>query len=222
MNESRRNKCFGQHHLITFNPSLVQSYSGGAPDQLSEFISKCLNEHCKDGGGPLSLLMKIAAAAALVAGGAALAARLNVGNSGGGGSETSPSSRLLELKQRLVSAQARLRTLEKANRGKQARAQRKLIEQLHAELRALERVQGQSGTKTSGKNGSGGDGTTSGSTGRRAGAAGQGNSAGDGTQGRSGGRRLSGDDLARIRWRKRRGEVLYSDEEDAMVAADGA
>jgi hypothetical protein len=59
---------------------------------------------------------------------------------------------ILSIKQRIVTAQGRLKNLEKANRGKQAKVQRKLIEQLNAQRRALERTQ-QNAEKSGGKSG---------------------------------------------------------------------
>ena len=121
---------------------------------------------------------------------------------------------ILNIKQRIVTAQGRLKNLEKANRGKQAKVQRKLIEQLNAQRRALERTQQNAERKdekvvaaaaaAAAASGRGGTGEH---------AKGRGSGGGSGSGSRSG---LSFDELARLRYKKRQGEVLYSDEEDAL------
>lgn len=164
--------------------------------------------------GPMSLILKIAAAAALIAGGTAMATRLNR-SVDGRTSQDSSSSVLLDLKQRIGTAEARLRSLEKTNRVKQARAQRKLIEQLNAQRRALERNADQtSSSKTrAGIHETSGDGSSRKYSKRQV---------TETLAQQPSGPRMGSDELARLRRRRERGQVLYSDEEDALVVADAA
>jgi hypothetical protein len=101
-------------------------------------------------------------------------------------------------------AEARLRAAERAGRGKAVRAQRRLLEQLRAQQRALERGAATARARADGDaappGGAGG--------GRRRG--------GGGPSGE-----LDADAVARARGRRRRGEALYSDEEELIAAADG-
>jgi hypothetical protein len=191
----------------------AQTYTGGAPDQLQQFIQRNVNEYCVGGGGPLATLAKLAAAALLVLGGALLYGRLRregegeEGGGGGGGGEAG-GSQVLDLKKRIVAAQGKLRALEKANRGKQARAQRKLLERLQAQRRAAERGQQAARAKGDAAEAAAGGGGAARPAGGR----------------RRGPREAAGehdvDAVARLRRRKRLGEALYSDEEDVLVAAD--
>jgi hypothetical protein len=180
-------------------------------DKLSEFIGANLAEF-SPAGGPLAVALKLIAAAALVAGGALLATRLGGGNSdSSSGTGLTPADQILDLKQRIMTAQGRLRNCERANRGKQARVQRKLIEQLTAQVRQLEKRDGVKAAAAAG--GKGGE--------KGSGGGGGGNEGGSGSG--KGGRKgpaLSLEDLARLRRRRARGEVLYSDEEDAIEVAD--
>lgn len=194
----------------------ADSYEGGTPDQLNEFIARNIKEYSSS-GGPLALALKLAAAAAIVAGGTFLAVRYSSGKE----DETSidAGGEILELKKRIMVAQGRLRVMEKANRGKQARAQRKLIEQLNAQVRLLERKD-----QATGKAGSAGTagGGTQGKGGAAGAGAGRGAAAAAGSNTRRGRRELSIEDLARLRRRKARGDVLYSDEEDTLAADEAS
>ena len=212
-----------------FEGQRVGEYEGGAVDKLTEFISLNLKEY-NVGGGPLSILLKLTAAVALVAGGTLLATKLNntmnnnqgTGSGGGGGGNSNTnnnkqdmSGQILDLKKRIMTAQGRLRNLEKANRGKQARAQRKLIEQLRAQVRSLEKKENNANINmhaSSQHSGSGGGAKGAGKHGEKNGR-GAGSGDGDGS-GRPRGMRY--DDVMRLRRKKARGEVLYSDEEDVL------
>ena len=195
---------------------IVDSYEGGNVDQVNDLIARNLKEYDVS-GGPIATALKIIAAAALIAGGTLVAKHFAPEKPDSG--VVDPSTQLLELKKRIMTAQGRLRNMERANRGKQARAQRKLIEQLNVQVKALE--------KTSGKVAAGsGDATATEGAGKRrngvaaTGAAEGGSSGGrrGGSQKGKGGHGLDLDDLARLRRRKLRGEVLYSDEEDILVS----
>ncbi len=160
-------------------------------------------------GGPLATALKIIAAAALIAGGTLVAKHFASDKPDAG--VVDPSTQVLELKKRIVTAQGRLRNMERANRGKQARAQRKLIEQLNVQVRTLEKASGKvdaalataSAVATGGKR-------ASSEAGHRASASSR----------RKGGHGLDLDDIARLRRRKLYGEVMYSDEEDILISLD--
>lgn len=181
-------------------------------------IARNLKEY-DTSGGPLASVLKLIAAAAILAGGTLVAKHFAADKS-----DTvivDPSTQILELKKRIMAAQGRLRNMERANRGKQARAQRKLIEQLNVQVRALE--------KASGKTSAGSEATTSAAAGKNKES--QPGAAGTVEGGSFGGRKSSShrgrgdhgldlDDLARLRRKKLRGDVLYSDEEDILVGLD--
>ena len=203
-----------------YGGQLVDSYEGTAPSAMRDFIDRNIKHHC---GSGMALWQKVVVMAAAVAG-AGLAYVFARGEQSTESIAQNARNEILSIKQRIVTAQGRLKNLEKANRGKQAKVQRKLIEQLNAQRRALERTQ-HNAEKSGGKGGgmhaemqSKGDvGEMGESTGARA-------AAGEGAERRKA--RASGlsfDELARIRYKKRQGEVLYSDEEDAIgdgVAGD--
>ena len=173
--------------------------------------------------GPLALALKFVAAAALLAGGALIATRYNTNTSDGDAAVLEPGSQILELKKRITTAQGRIRNFEKANRGKQARVQKKLVEQLTAQVRALEKKE-EAPLRTGG-----GPGAAAGAKNKSNKNGGGGGGGGEeemmtGTNGsRSGSRRrgppLDSDAMARLMRRARHGEVLYSDEEDVVLSA---
>ena len=193
---------------------------------MNELISRNLKEYDVS-GGPLATALKIIAAAALIAGGTLVAKHFapdKVENT-----VLDPSTQILELKKRIVTAQGRLRNMERANRGKQARAQRKLIEQLNVQVRALEKASG----KASASSGTGGvseKGAAAAATGAKGkGQSGGGAAAETGAVGEGGSRRgsprkgshgLDSDSVARLRRRKMLGDVLYSDEEDILATVE--
>ena len=200
------------------NGALVDSYEGTAPSAMREFVDRNIKAYCGTG---MPMWQKLVVMVAAVAG-AGLAYVYGQGSQSTEAIAQNARNEILSIKQRIVTAQGRLKNLEKANRGKQAKVQRKLIEQLNAQRRALERTQmnaeKQRGGKTGAENQDGAtrgermDGTqvdTLGSTGVTG--------AVDGTAQRtSRASNLSFDELARIRYKKQHGEVLYSDEEDAI------
>jgi thiol-disulfide isomerase/thioredoxin len=204
-----------------YDGELVDSYEGTAPNAMREFVNRNIKHHCGSGMALWQKLVVMAAAAA----GAGIAYVFARGDQSTESIAQNARNEILSIKQRIVTAQGRLKNLEKANRGKQAKVQRKLIEQLNAQRRALERTQQnaeKSGGKSGGKSGMHAELPSEGVAGKM----------GEATEGRAGAvaeRRkaqasgLSFDELARIRYKKRQGEVLYSDEEDAIadgVAAD--
>ena len=192
----------------------MDKYEGGTPAQLSEFITRNIKEYSSS-GGPLALLLKLTAAAALLAGGMFFAIKYN--SSKEETASLDATSEILELKKRISIAQGRLRNMEKANRGKQARGQRKLIAQLNAQVRLLEKKDQASG-KGSGAAGAGAPkGKGAAGAGAATGAAGK---AAAGAINRRPKRELTVEDIARLRRRRARGDVLYSDEEDVLVTAD--
>lgn len=200
------------HSFVPFFTIDLQSYEGGAPEQLSEFISRNVNERSSD-GGPFGTVLKLVAVAAAVAGGALIVSKFNHSNKGieSTGDAHDSKDAILDLKKRILTAQGRLRALEKANRGKQARAQRKLIEQLTAQCRVLER-RGDSSAKTTKGAAKGGGlpihalapdiAATSDSL--------------DLSKGSRAPILTDLETISRLKWRKRRGEVLYSDEEEVL------
>jgi len=209
-----------------YGGQLVDSYEGTAPSAMREFVDRNIKDHL---GSGMALWQKLIVVAAAVAG-AGLAYVFAQGDQSTESIAQNARSEILSIKQRIVTAQGRLKNLEKANRGKQAKVQRKLIEQLNAQRRALERTQQnaeKSGVKGSGKSGVQGGGMHAerqleGDTGKpgEADVTGAPVAVGEGVDRRKA--RASGlsfDDLARIRYKKRQGEMLYSDEEDAI--ADG-
>jgi len=113
--------------------------------------------------------------------------------------------------------------MERANRGKQARAQRKLIEQLNVQVRALEKASGKTSANIEAPTSAAPGGKSQGQSGV-AGAVEGGSWGGGGRRGAShrgkGDHSMDLDDLARLRRRKLRGDVLYSDEEDILVSLD--
>lgn len=114
--------------------------------------------------------------------------------------------------------------MERANRGKQARAQRKLIEQLNVQVRALEKASGKTSGGSEAPTGAAAGGRKEGQSGTAGATVAGGSAGGGGGTGAShrgrGGHGLDLDDLARLRRRKLRGDVLYSDEEDILVSLD--
>lgn len=169
----------------------MQSYSGTAPSEMRDLLERNIKEYCSSSSMPIwgSVL------GALAVVGAAWAASLKYRASGEHVAQNAR-EQILDIKQRIVTAQARLKNAEKANKGKSAKGQRRLIEQLHAQRRALERTH-QAATKT--QNGQAAKAGTS-----------RDSSLGD----------VDYDEIARIRYRKRQGEVLYSDEEDVLEQAN--
>lgn len=171
---------------------MLQSYTGTAPSEMRDLIERNIKEYCSSSGMPI--WSSVLGAIAVV--GAAWAASLKFKASGEHVAQNAR-EQILDIKQRIVTAQARLKNMEKANRGKQAKAQRKLIEQLNAQRRALERTHQAATTKTQ-----------------------------NGQVPKAGASRDSSlvdvdyDEIARIRYRKRQGEVLYSDEEDILAQAN--
>jgi len=193
-----------------YKGELVDSYEGTAPSAMRDFVNRNIREYCSRGLALWQKLFLVAAAAA----GAGLAYVHAQGNQSTEAIAQNARDEILNIKQRIVTAQGRLKNLEKANRGKQAKVQRKLIEQLNAQRRALERTQQNAERKdekvvaaaaaAAAASGRGGTGEH---------AKGRGSGGGSGSGSRSG---LSFDELARLRYKKRQGEVLYSDEEDAL------
>ncbi|KAI8112231.1 hypothetical protein M9434_003555 [Picochlorum sp. BPE23] len=175
-----------------FDGTLVDSYTGTAPSEMRDLIERNIKEYCSSSGMPI--WSSVLGAIAVV--GAAWAASLKFKASGEHVAQNAR-EQILDIKQRIVTAQARLKNMEKANRGKQAKAQRKLIEQLNAQRRALERTHQAATTKTQ-----------------------------NGQVPKAGASRdsllvdVDYDEIARIRYRKRQGEVLYSDEEDILEQAN--
>ena len=175
---------------------MLQSYTGTAPSEMRDLIERNLATHCKS--SEMSLWVKLMGVAALVGGGIAVwMAQQQHGTSSGDQSE-STKKQILDIKQRIVIAQSRLKNMEKANRAKQARAQRKLIDQLNAQRRALERSQ----TATAKGSQQGQSAATSAIQDERI-------------------SQMDFDDIARLRHKKLVGEVLYSDEEDILSKIDG-
>jgi thioredoxin-like negative regulator of GroEL len=188
-----------------YEGELVDSYEGTAPSAMRDFVDRNIKEYCS-GQGP-RLWQKVLVALAAVAG-AGVAWVYSQGNQSKETLAQSAREEILSIKQRIVTAQGRLKNLEKANRGKQAKAQRKLIEQLNAQRRALERTQQMAEKKEEKVRGSA-DRAKSGSTASM-------ESENIREKRRSSSRKYSYDELARIRHRKRMGEVLYSDEEEIL------
>lgn len=180
------------NNVFIWKKYMLQSYTGTAPSEMRDLIERNIKEYCSSSGMPIwsSVLGAIAVL------GAAWAASLKYKASGEHVAQ-SAREQILDIKQRIVTAQARLKNMEKANRGKQAKAQRKLIEQLNAQRRALERTHQAATSKTQ-----------------------------NGQAPKAGRARDSSlvdvdyDEIARIRYRKRQGEVLYSDEEDILEQAN--
>jgi len=185
-----------------YKGELVDSYEGTAPSAMRDFVNRNIREYCSRGMALWQKLFLVAAAAA----GAGLAYVHAQGNQSREAIAQNARDEILNIKQRIVTAQGRLKNLEKANRGKQAKVQRKLIEQLNAQRRALERTQ-QNAEKKDEKVVAAAAASGRGGTGEHA------KGRGSGSGSRSG---LSFDELARLRYKKRQGEVLYSDEEDAL------
>jgi hypothetical protein len=191
-----------------------------APAQLNQFLQRNMAEYLPS-QGPMAKILKIAAAAAFLAGSAFVASRII-------GAETSDEgagSEALALKKRILTAQARLRVLERANRGKQARAQRKLLGNLNTQLRAVERREQQQagkgiaeGSDRGVKKDDGSRGGTKGGYGAENEASTSGN---DRHVRRTAKRGFDMETVARLRRRRSRGEVLYSDEEETIEAAEG-
>ena len=179
-----------------FDGELVDMYAGTAPSEMRNFIEKNIKEYCQSTGMPTWQRMMLGAVALAGAG-----AAWWMSSNGRTSKETvaqTARDQILDIKQRIVTAQGRLKNLEKANRGKQAKVQRKLIEQLNAQRRALERTQQAAETKSVGK---------------------AGESPEKGTLKPSAIlEKTTIDDVARIRHRKRQGYTLYSDEEDILDA----
>lgn len=179
-----------------FDGELVDAYAGTAPSEMRQFIEKNIKEYCRSTGMPTWQRILLGAAA-LVGAGTAWWISSNGGRSKEFVAQTAR-EQILDIKQRIVTAQGRLKNLEKANRGKQAKVQRKLIEQLNAQRRALERTQQAAEIKARGKSA---------------------DSSGELTQKKCELlEQATHDEVARIRRRKREGDVLYSDEEDILEA----
>ena len=119
-----------------YGGQLVDSYEGTAPSAMREFVDRNIKDHL---GSGMALWQKLIVVAAAVAG-AGLAYVFAQGDQSTESIAQNARSEILSIKQRIVTAQGRLKNLEKANRGKQAKVQRKLIEQLNAQRRALERT----------------------------------------------------------------------------------
>jgi len=179
-----------------FDGELVDAYAGTAPSEMRNFIEKNIKEYSRSTGMP-SWQRLLLGATALVGAGAAWWMSSNGGASKESVAQTAR-EQILDIKQRIVTAQGRLKNLEKANRGKQAKVQRKLIEQLNAQRRALERTQQAAETKSHGKSNESSE-HVSQKTSLLL-------------------EKTSLDDIARLRRRKREGDVLYSDEEDILDA----
>ena len=177
--------------------NVLQSYVGTAPSDMRLLIERNVKEYCSSLGIPLWQKAFLGLAAAV---GASAAWYLSTQQrtSGEDLAETAR-EQILDIKQRIVTAQGRLKNLEKANRGKQAKVQRKLIEQLNAQRRALERTQQAAEAKTQAS-------SSQKSTSQKV----EKNTGGLG--------KMSYDDIARIRYKKQHGDVLYSDEEDVLEA----
>jgi hypothetical protein len=210
---------------------IVDTYEGGNLEQVNDLIARNLKEYDVS-GGPLATALKIIAAAALIAGGTLVAKHFAPDKPDNG--IVDPSTQILELKKRIMAAQGRLRNMERANRGKQARAQRKLIEQLNVQVRALEKASGKVSAGNNNSSGASIEATgaeaTVGGVRREGHSGGGGGSSGTSTvvggsrrgapSHRKGGHGLDLDDVARLRRRKLRGEVLYSDEEDILISIE--
>lgn len=181
-----------------FDGELVDAYAGTAPSEMRNFIEKNIKEYCRSTGMSAWQRVLLGATAVVCAGAAwwmssnSRASKENV--------VQTVREQILDIKQRIVTAQGRLKNLEKANRGKQAKVQRKLIEQLNAQRRALERTQQAAETKGHGKSNESLE-RVSQKTSMLL-------------------ENTSLDDIARLRQRKRHGYVLYSDEEDILDAYD--
>ena len=176
----------------------MDAYAGTAPSDMRNFIEKNIKEYCRSTGMPAWQRLLLGATALVGAGAAWLM------SSNGGASKESVAQtareQILDVKQRIVTAQGRLKNLEKANRGKQAKVQRKLIEQLNAQRRALERTQQAAETKTNVKSNESLEQVSQKATMLL--------------------EKTNLDDIARLRQRRRQGDVLYSDEEDTLDAYD--
>lgn len=195
---------------------IVDSYEGGNLDQVNDLIARNLKEY-DTSGGPLASALKLLAAATVIAGSALVAKHFAADKSDT--AIVDPSTQILELKKRIMAAQGRLRNMERANRGKQARAQRKLIEQLNVQVRALEKASGKTSAGVEAPTGAAAGGRNQGQLGMAGAVEGGGRRGGASHRGR-GDHGMDLDDLARLRRRKLRGDVLYSDEEDILVNLD--
>ena len=205
------------------------------PLQLNRFLQGALDTYSPKAGA-IVLAVRMMAVATLAAGGVFLHAKLRSLKGEQTESSGDSNAEALGLKQRIASAQARLRTLEKANRGKQARSQRKLLENLNAQLRLLDR-RDQPGK--SGKRQRAGDGR--GAKRRETKESYDQNieqklsnievenssqAPINGTKSKSMRNGLAGDAydvdiVSRLRRKHDRGETLYSDEEEILEAAEG-
>lgn len=181
-----------------FDGELVDAYAGTAPSEMRDFIEKNMKEYCQSSGMAMWQSLLLGAVAIIGAGTAWWTS--SKGRASKEIVAQTAREQILEIKQRIVTAQGRLKNLEKANRGKQAKVQRKLIEQLNAQRRALERTQQAAETKAQGKFHASAEKVSH----RQAALL----------------ENTTHDDVARIRCRKRAGGVLYSDEEDILEAYD--
>lgn len=168
----------------------IQEYTGGVPNQLQQLIKDVQREYCGS-SSPLVLAAKAIAALSVLALGSFFAHKhLNKADSPNTSSDAA--AELIELKRRIAAARSKLSAFDKAHRSKQARTQRKIVEQLEAKRRLMER--GQSGQR-------GGD------------VAGRGKGAGKGHR-----REVEEDEFWPLpppgpKCRRRQEEVMYSDEE---------
>jgi thioredoxin-like negative regulator of GroEL len=192
---------------------LVDSYEGTAPSAMRDFVDRNIKEYCSGRG--LTLWKKLVVATAVMAW-AGFAWLYAQGHQSTEAIAQNARDEILNIKQRIVTAQGRLKNLEKANRGKQAKAQRKLIEQLNAQRRALERTQQNAERKYIAAAAAATSSTAS-VTGGGAGSSEKGPLASTPRGSRAPrGAKFSFDEMAAIRYKKRHGDVLYSDEEEAL------
>lgn len=198
------------------------------PVQLNKFLQKNIDTYVPR-TGILTNIIRSMIVAGIVAGGAYVKVKLEEGKEGTGsgttgggegGSDVEGNVEVLTLKKRIANAQARLRALEKSSRGKQARSQRKLLENLNAQLKILERKDQPSKKKgiLERKNRKGGNEKMNDRMAEE-----------DGHEGaiddHNHSRRINTgaldlDIVARLRRRRFKGEVLYSDEEDILEVAE--
>lgn len=164
--------------------------------EVENFIGACSKRYTKS-DGPMSKVFKVMAVVAALAGGAFVVRRVTTSEDG---EPIDLKQQILELKRRVGNAQERLRVLENANRGKQARAQRALLERLRAQCQILERQQRGIESKTAKRLGT------------------KGNSNEPNSSERQTGKVMTLEQVARLRTKKLRGDVLYSDEEDSLEA----
>jgi hypothetical protein len=174
----------------------VQRYEGSIPLEVENFIGACSKRYTKS-DGPLSKVFKVMTVIAAMTGVALVVKKVT---SGEDGEPIDLKQQILELKRRVGNAQERLRVLENANRGKQARAQRALLERLRAQCQILERQQRGIESKKAKRLET------------------KGNSNEPQSSERQTGEVLTLEQVARLRNKKLRGEVLYSDEEDSLEA----